>query len=211
MSADKLNEFFKKISKSRTLIKTDSPAFQYVLTAGHIIQVFGKENTILVFMTKKDERALRLVGNQLGVENDYTSYQIDMGKDWIRSKEVVQKLKEIISENEDKTIVILGLPSYAYKFNREGLIGYSSMLDEIPDDVTLINFCLENFLDQTTLKYQKYLFDVVVSIRRLDHPDRYIFIVENTIIQDLTDKVGYIITEGFQIKEFNFVAPEDLL
>jgi len=115
-------------------------------------------------------------------------------------------------EEKDKVIVTFGLPSFIFFFGKEGVREYSILLDLIPEGVTLINFCLIDITDQQTTTYQKSLYDVTVSIKRTpEHPDRYIFEIEHSALHNLTNRIGYMVTEGLLIKDFTMKTKEEYL
>ncbi|AKG92486.1 hypothetical protein GAH_00155 [Geoglobus ahangari] len=209
-----LGEFFSSLKGFRTLVKVDNPVIPVMLTLNHIIPKFGRDEIILVFLTRKDRRLFKIIREQFGIECDIEIREIFVHKDRdvVPSKIVLEKLRRLINEKGDKIMVIFGFPTFVFFYGQEGVMNLSILFDLIPDDVTLINFCLIDIADQATTTYQKSLYDVLVSIKRVEeHPDRYVFEVEHSALQQLTNKIGYMITEGFLIKEFTIKSREEYI
>ncbi|WP_457590435.1 hypothetical protein [Geoglobus sp.] len=209
-----LEQFFSSLNGFRTLIKVDNPVIPVTLTLNYIIPQFGQEKVILIFLTKKDRRLFRIVREQLGIECKLEIHEIFVHKDRdiVPPEIVLEKLRRVISENTDRVIVTFGLPSFVFFYGREGVVNYSILLDLIPDDVTLVNFCLNGITDSITTAYQKGMYDVLASILKTgDHPDRYVFEVEHSALQGLTNVIGYMITEGLVIRELVMKSKEEYL
>lgn len=209
-----LEQFFSFLKGFRTLIKVDNPVIPVTLTLNYIIPQFGQENVVLVFLTKKDRRLFRMVREQFNIECELETHDIFVHKDRdiVPSKIVLEKLRRVIDENRDKVIVTFGLPTFVFFYDREGVMNYSILMDLMPDDVTLINFCLVGIADQITTAYQKSIYDVLASIVKTgEHPDRYVFEVEHSALQSLTNRIGYMITEGLMIRELVMKSKEEYL
>lgn len=192
----------------------DNPVIPVTLTLNYVIPQFGQENVVLIFLSKKDRRLFEIVREQLRIECGIETHDIFVHKDRdiVPSKIVLEKLRRLMNERGDRAVVLFGLPTFVFFYGREGIVNLSILFDLIPDSITLITFCLTEIVDRATTSYQKSLYDVLANIRKTDeHPDRYVFEIEHSALQNLTNRIGYMITQGLEIKELVMKSREEYL
>ena len=209
-----LHDFFHSVKSYRTIIKVDNPVIPIMLTLNYIEPLYGDCDTLLIFLTEKDRRLFNLIRNQFGIGCEYNSANIFIHKDGelVPCKLVVEKLRRTINSEKDRIAVIFGNPSFIFFYGMEGLREYSIMLDLLPHDITLINFCQIGIADPPVDVYQKSMYDITVSIKKTyEHPNRYLFEIEHSALQNLTDRIGIMFTEGLLIKDLAIKSKDEFI
>ncbi len=209
-----LRDFFQSIKNHRTLIKTDNPVIPVMLTLNYIEPFYGSEETIIIFLTEKDKRLFELIRNQFGIGCDYNAIDVFIHKegDLIPCKLVVEKLRRAIVSEQGKSIVVFGNPSFIFFYGMDGLKEYSIMLDMLPYDITFINFCQIGIAEPPADIYQKTMYDITASIKKsFERPNRYIFEIEHSALQNLTEKIGIMFTEGLLIKDLEIRSKNEFI
>ncbi len=209
-----LRDFFQSIRNCRSLIKTDNPVIPVMLTLNYIEPLYGSDETVLIFLTEKDRRLFELIRNQFGIGCNYNTVNVFIHKDGdlIPCRLVVEKLRRAIIAEKDRIIVVFGNPSFIFFYGMEGLREYSIMLDMLPYDVTFINFCQIGIAEPPVDVYQKSMYDVTVSIKKTsERPNRYIFEIEHSALQNLTEKIGIMFTEGLLIKDLEIKSKDEFI
>ena len=209
-----LQDFFRSIQNHRALIKADNPVIPVMLTLNYIEPLYGNENTTIIFLTEKDKRLFELIRDQFGIGCNYNIMEIYIHKegDLIPCKLVVEKLRRAIISEKDRAIIIFGNPSFIFFYGMDGLKEYSIMLDMLPYDVTFINFCQIGIAEPPADVYQKSMYDVTASIKKsFERPNRYIFEIEHSALQNLTEKIGIMFTEGLLIKDLEIKSKDEFI
>ncbi len=209
-----LRDFFLSIKNHRVLIKAENPVIPVMLTLNYIEPLYGKDDTVLIFLTEKDKRLFRLIKKQFGIECDYDTVDIFIHKDGdpVPCRLVVEKLRRAILSEKDRAVLIFGNPSLIFFYGTEAIREYSIMMDMLPDDITLVNFCQFGIAEPPVDIYQKSIYDVTASIRKSsERPNRYTFEIDHSALQNLTDKVGILFTEGLLIKDLTIKSKDELI
>ena len=209
-----LRDFFLSIKNHRVLIKAENPVLPVMLTLNYIEPLYGKDGAVLIFLTEKDKRLFRLIRKQFEIECDYDTIDIFIHKegDLLPCKLVVEKLRRTILGEKDRVILIFGNPSLIFFYGVEAIQEYSIMMDMLPDDITVVNFCQIGIAEPPVDVYQKSIYDVTASIKKSsERPNRYTFEIDHSALQNLTEKIGILFTEGLLIKDLTIKSRSEFI
>ncbi len=209
-----LRDFFLSIQNHRVLIKAENPILPVMLTLNYIEPLYGKDGAVLIFLTEKDKRLFRLIRKQFEIECDYDTIDIFIHKegDLLPCKLVVEKLRRTILGEKDRVILIFGNPSLIFFYGMEAIREYSIMMDMLPDDITVVNFCQIGITEPPVDVYQKSIYDVTASIKKSsERPNRYTFEIDHSALQNLTEKIGILFTEGLLIKDLTIKSRSEFI